>query len=228
MLGRSLLMKASGQARLTPVVSLLLHGNGTNGSTTIIDSSPTPKIVTALGNAQISTAIADPFGNSSSGVIAFDGAGDYLDCGSNADFALGSENYTLECWFRSNANQVVNAALFYFGGFGTTATFVGLTSNVVRWFVFGGSSNDLITSSFGAHLAWVHLAAVRNGNLFSLYLNGTLAGSLTRTPNLSSQTLKIGGDNAFFNGQMGEIRIQKGVALYTDNFTPPPAPFPNP
>jgi hypothetical protein len=37
-------------------VSLLLYGNGTNGSTTIIDSSPSPKTVTAFGNAQISTA----------------------------------------------------------------------------------------------------------------------------------------------------------------------------
>ena len=37
-------------------VSLLLHGDGTNGFTTITDSSPTPKTVTAVGNAQISTA----------------------------------------------------------------------------------------------------------------------------------------------------------------------------
>ncbi len=37
-------------------VSLLLHGDGTNGSTTIVDSSPTPKTVTAIGNAQLSTA----------------------------------------------------------------------------------------------------------------------------------------------------------------------------
>jgi hypothetical protein len=60
-------------------VSLLLRGNGTNGSTTIIDSSPSPKTVTAFGNAQISTA-QSKFGGSS---IAFDGTGDYLDVGSN-------------------------------------------------------------------------------------------------------------------------------------------------
>jgi hypothetical protein len=55
-------------------VSLLLHGNGTNGSTTITDNSPTPKTVTAVGNAQISTA-QSKFGGAS---IAFDGTGDYL------------------------------------------------------------------------------------------------------------------------------------------------------
>jgi hypothetical protein len=35
--------------------SLLLHGDGTNGSTVITDSSGSPKTVTAVGNAQIST-----------------------------------------------------------------------------------------------------------------------------------------------------------------------------
>jgi hypothetical protein len=55
-------------------VSLLLHGDGANGSTTIVDSSPSPKTVTAVGNAQISTA-QSKFGGSS---LAFDGSGDYL------------------------------------------------------------------------------------------------------------------------------------------------------
>jgi hypothetical protein len=50
-------------------VSLLLHGDGTNGSTTITDNSPTPKTVTAVGNAQISTA-QSKFGGAS---ILFDG-----------------------------------------------------------------------------------------------------------------------------------------------------------
>ena len=50
-------------------VSLLLKGEGTNGSTTIVDSSPSPKSVAALNGAQISTA-QSKFGSAS---IAFDG-----------------------------------------------------------------------------------------------------------------------------------------------------------
>ena len=53
-------------------VSLLLHGDGTNGSTTIVDSSSSSKTVTAVGDAQISTA-QSKFGGSS---IYFDGTGD--------------------------------------------------------------------------------------------------------------------------------------------------------
>jgi hypothetical protein len=75
-------------------VSLLLYGNGINGSTSIIDSSPSPKTVTAFGNAQISTA-QSKFGGSS---IAFDGTGDYLTVPDNDNFALGNGNFTIECW----------------------------------------------------------------------------------------------------------------------------------
>ena len=76
-------------------VSLLLHGNDTNGSTTITDSSPSPKTVTAVGNAQISTA-QSKFGGAS---IAFDGNGDWCQIANNVAFKFGSGNFTIEYWF---------------------------------------------------------------------------------------------------------------------------------
>ena len=69
-------------------VSLLLHGDGANGSTTIVDSSPTPKTVTAFGDAQISTA-QSKFGGAS---IAFDGTGDYLSA-NDGDLVLGTGSF---------------------------------------------------------------------------------------------------------------------------------------
>jgi len=39
-----------------PQTSLLMHFNGTNGSTTMTDSSKNNASVTVIGNAQISTA----------------------------------------------------------------------------------------------------------------------------------------------------------------------------
>jgi hypothetical protein len=83
-------------------VSLLLHGDGTNGSTTIIDSSPSPKTVTAVGNAQISTA-QSKFGGAS---LLFDGSGDgaIISTGLN-DFTMTSNTYTLEAWARPAATS---------------------------------------------------------------------------------------------------------------------------
>ena len=77
-------------------VSLLLHGDGTNGSTTIVDSSSSPKAVTAVGNAQISTA-QSKFGGAS---LAFDGNGDQLTA-LNVD--ANNTDLTIECWLRLNS-----------------------------------------------------------------------------------------------------------------------------
>jgi hypothetical protein len=88
-------------------VSLLLHGDGANGSTTIIDSSPTPKTVTAFGNAQISTA-QSKFGGAS---IALDGTGDYASTGNSSDLLMGSAVFTIECWFYPNVSGVAQIFL---------------------------------------------------------------------------------------------------------------------
>ena len=53
--------------------------------------------MTAFGNAQISTAIADPFGDST-GVIAFDGTDDYLTVAGSPDFVFGTGDFTVELW----------------------------------------------------------------------------------------------------------------------------------
>ena len=66
-----------------PQTSLLMHFNGTNGSTTMTDNSKNNFAVTAVGNAQLSTA-QSKFGGSS---LLLDGTGDYLTFASNSQFA---------------------------------------------------------------------------------------------------------------------------------------------
>ena len=91
-------------------VSLLLHGDGTNGSTTIVDSSSSTKAVTAFGDAQISTA-QSKFGGAS---IAFDGNGDYLTIPPSAKFEFGTDPFTVEFWIyptTSTAGRAVSVLL---------------------------------------------------------------------------------------------------------------------
>ena len=75
-----------------PQVQLLLHCNGTDGATTFTDSAPTPKAVTAYGNAHVETDQAK-FGTASA---AFDGNGDYLTVTNHAGLNLSSGNWTVE------------------------------------------------------------------------------------------------------------------------------------
>ena len=75
---------------------------------------------------------------------------------------------------------------------------------------------------------WTHLAVVRNVNTVTIYINGTADGTLDvtgKTMNTSTQTVRIGdyttAGDLEFSGYMDDLRITKGKALYTANFTAP-------
>jgi hypothetical protein len=206
-------------------VSLLLHGDGANGSTTIIDNSPSPKTVTAFGDAQISTA-QSKFGGAS---IAFDGTGDYLDAASSADFAFGTGDFTIEFWahFQLSAAYQIFVATKLLGGatdgwsvFVSPSGLIGLYSN--GFIVQGGS---LSSNTF------YHIAVTRASGLVRAFANGSQVGTTaSNTQNFTRNTLAVGanvGGTETLNGYIDDLRITKGVARYTSNFTPPTAPFPN-
>jgi hypothetical protein len=213
-------------------VSLLLHGDGTNGSTTITDSSPTPKTVTAFGNAQISTAIANQFGNTT-GVIAFDGAGDYLDTGSNSAFGYGLNDFTIEFWIYRNASAAVQSFLDQRTGIETVlAPTIYISAG---FFFYYANGANRISGGILAASQWVHIAVSRSGTATKLFVNGVQVGStFTDTLNYIDSPVRVGGANggagpglASLSGYIDDLRITKGIARYTANFTPPTAPFPD-
>lgn len=217
-------------------VSLLLHGDGTNGSTTITDSSPTTKTVTAVGNAQISTA-EKKFGT---GSIYFDGTGDYVVASNNADFTLPGD-YTIELWIYPQAFGA-GPGIFTFGSQQTAANGVLMFHSSSRLYLYANGATFLTSSLNPLSTAgsWQHVAVVRQGTGSGntvLYVNGTSVGSATNNVAftgianngfcLGVQATNSGFIDATFTGYMDDIRITKGVARYTANFTPPTAPFPD-
>jgi hypothetical protein len=210
-------------------VSLLLHGNGTNGSTTITDSSPTPKTVTAVGNAQISTA-QSKFGGAS---IAFDGGGDYLTI-FNPDFAFDTGNFTIELWIMTSSMaddgifQISNNPL----GFKTTyesAPLFSLQSGVLN-FGLGPGSATVNTGINISDSQWHHIAMSRSGSLLKIFIDGITVASVANSINCTGQYLVVGGYYSTVYtllGYIDDLRITKGIARYTANFTPPTAPFPD-
>ena len=210
-------------------VSLLLHGNGANGSTTITDSSPTPKTVTAVGNAQISTAVADPFGNSTKGVIAFDGTGDYLSIADSSSFDLGTGNFTIETWA-----YIAETGDYTLYSHAATGGPMLLSLNGTFRFRSFGVADVVVASALPSTNTWVHIAASRNGTATKLFFNGVQTGSTaTDTADYTvAASVFIGSDTGApgaleFNGYIDDLRITKGVARYTSNFTPPTAQFPD-
>jgi hypothetical protein len=220
-------------------ISLLLHGNGTNGSTTIPDNSPTPKTVTAVGNAQISTA-QSKFGGAS---LLFDGTGDYLTVPDNADFEFGSGNFTAEAWVYpvASPDQPIIMGQWDGVGGGTGLSWVLILSNNASRnlrFILSTDGSGAVTNSISSSPltlnAWSHVALVRSGDVFTAYLNGTSAVSYTISAGASlfnaTNVITVGASSTAsqpFNGYIDDLRITKGLARYTSNFSVPPAQFPD-
>ena len=203
-------------------VSLLLHMDGTNGSTTFTDSSSNGFTVTANGNAEVATA-NPKFG---SGSLALDGSYDYLTPPANNAFQLGTGDFTVECWVYVNSGNS-NNGLFTFGA---TSSGLAVAINGGGWQLttdgLGGYGMGAVTLS-----TWQHLAVTRSGSSLRMFIDGAQIGTtLSNSKDLSDNALKIGYyyDPLYsLSGLVDEFRVTKGISRYNANFTPPTAPFPN-
>jgi hypothetical protein len=201
-------------------VSLLLHMDGSNGSTTFTDSSSNGLTVTAYGNAEVSTT--DP--KYGSGSVTLDGTGDYLQTAASSVLALGTGDFTVECWVYVNSGNN-NNGLFTFGGESSGLAVAIFSGN---WYLThvgsGGTSMGAVTTG-----SWQHLAVTRSGSSLRLFINGTQLGStLTNSTNFTDNQLKIGhyfNSSYAINAKVDEFRVTKGIARETANFTPYDGPF---
>jgi hypothetical protein len=217
-------------------VSVLLHGDGTNGSQTILDSSSTPKTVTVFGNAQISTAQSPYSGGSS---IAFDGSGDFITLPGGAAFELGTGDFTIELWIRFASFSGDQ----FKGIIDTRAS--GDGSNTNRWSLyFDGDDTRLRWAQNGINRlaantlsinTWYFLTLCRASGDCRIFADGvqiglTFADTVDYGMGTSRPVIGAFGNNTSgsnFNGFIDEFRITKGVGRYTAAFTPPTAPFPD-
>jgi len=205
-------------------VSLLLHGDGTSGSTTITDSSSSPKTVTVNGNAQIDTAVKK-FGT---GSIEFDGTNSELTLASGL---IGSGDFTIEYFVQGDTSDGYH---FDFNGTNrlsiwyedTTASSAFEYSINVYDTNYRGQTNSLPFATYTG--GFNHIAIVRSSGTMKIYINGTSIASWSNSLDYSDAALTIGNADRSFDkwmeGFIDEIRISN-VARYTSNFTAPTAAF---
>ena len=203
-------------------VSLLLHMDGADESTTFTDSSANAVTVTANGGAEISTA-ESKFGGASG---YFDG----VDSSIEASVSLGETgDFTCECWFR--AESIAESGIVNQGNSDSFGNFAVALSPTGQIYLY--ASNDVRIMSDAETVEageWYHLALCRQGTTTTLFLNGTSIGSTSTALAFTGTPFKVGngfGGIAFFSGYVDDLRITTGVARYTANFTPPTAAFPD-
>jgi hypothetical protein len=163
------------------------------------------------------------------GSVSFDGDGDYLSIPSSGDFAYGTGDFTWEVWVYVNSFSGNRYVLDHDSNGGTIGNGGGGNTKLHYYNATIGTGSVLYTTGFGTNLStntWYHLAAVRKNGTTSLYTNGVLTASASDSHNYGAQVLNIGRYGAAssgyeFNGFISNLRILKGTALYTSNFTPP-------
>lgn len=230
-------------------VTLLLHGDGTNGgqNNTFVDGSTNNFTITRNGNTTQGTF--SPYGDNWSNY--FDGTGDYLTAPNNAAFQFGTGNVTIESWIyisgNSAANPEGNRVASICSGIAPTSV------NTDFWWVVKGNTATTGTgvqlrvwnSGVGANVidlnftisqnTWHHIAFVRSGNTAEVFFNGTSQGTSSFSGTITagtnpllvgySQTGTSGNYNHALNGYLSNLRILKGTAQYTAAFTPPTSPL---
>lgn len=222
-------------------VTMLLHGDGTNGAqnNTFLDSSTNNFTITRNGNT--TQGSFSPYGDSWSNY--FDGTGDYLSTPTNTAFNLGTSDCTIEAW--------VNLSTLTPGGGGnsdsstiiscypSTSTITGYalainSSGYIKFYSWLSGVQQTLTSTNNPLSVgnWYHIAIVRASGTFTIYVNGvvvTFTGTISQALN-SSSTVKIGAMlyDTYYNyttGYISNVRIVKGTAVYTSSFTPPTTPL---
>lgn len=205
-------------------VKLLLHMDGTSGSTTFVDNSPVGYTMTAFGDAEVDTANVK-FGT---GSLVSDATNDYLEIDYAAQgyiTALASEAWTAELWvYSNNYNRIRlnNSAASEF----SLGAYNGFSADYLLSPVSGATlaSPDYTMPTF----SWNHIAVVNepSQSLMFLYINGVQVGNAPSKPMSTMARISAPG-NISFNGNTDDVRITVGVARYTGNFTPPTQAFPN-
>jgi surface protein len=211
-------------------VSLLLHFNGPNNSTSFVDSSQysSSNTITRAGNAKISTDDYR-FDNSS---LYIDGVGDYLQVPANSSlFGFGTGDFTVEAWIKILAYGSYDSQLFTTTGGFTNFSF-SVRNNGALNFWNGAGSTSFGTSSTVPLNKWTHVAFSRTSGTLRAYVDGNMIGSISSTSSLvNTLPVCIGATPDFPNSNtcyIDELRVTKGVGRYTSQNVPYHCPSPDP
>lgn len=222
---------------VTAITNTSLLTNFTNAA--IFDNSMKSDLET-VGNAQISTSVKK-FGTGSMSFVRSPNS--YLVApNTSSQFSFGEGNFTIEAWIYMNTlpgGNGYSSSYWIVGG--------GLVNSNTGFDIAIGSTNLQIGLSSFASLnidtahgmsanIWYHVAVVRSGATLYAFINGSQLATasvsgISADPCLTGISVSAaeptGATAGNFDGYIDELRITKGVARYTANFTPPTAPFPN-
>jgi hypothetical protein len=241
--------KKSSSAVITPLsydqywnnVALLMHMDGTSGSayaTDVLGTAIVSKNVVLSGEKYISGSTSLKFTGASQQAIRIDNL-TICDFSNGADFTVEGQFYPLTA---IGTNQMCLFNSSGIAGLSWQSLELQYTNNEIRFRASSANAGTDIADnlSIGSPVlnSWNHYAVVRQGGVYKLFLNGELKLTITGKgapykPTYgfyigAYQVISIGNHPIVgLNGYVDEVRITKGIARYTSNFSAPTEAFPN-
>jgi len=168
--------------------------------------------------------------NNNFGKMVYLPGGAFLSIPASDDFYMGTGDCTFD--FRVKFNAITGDQAI-FSNYASDSDWYGLVlTNSGKWtFVIDNEVSLEFSGSTIVAGTIYHVELSRSGNDWRLFLNGTQYGSTrtnTRVIDQINGPLYIGQLRAstfYVNACIDEIRVSKGIARHTANFTPPTVPY---
>ena len=194
-------------------------------NSTFYDDSSMKNLLTVNGTPTQGT-VSPISANGWSG--SFNGSSDFLTAPANSALSMGTGDFTWEMWIYPTSSVSTNGMLFGYRSGSNTSPFLFYSTTQI---IFGDDSANIITYTGVPPIgSWTHIAVSRAGTALKMFINGIVVGSATNSTNFSDASLRyVGAMNTtspyYFPGHISNLRIVKGIAVYTTSFTPPTAPL---
>ena len=227
--------------------TLLLSADGSNNANnnTFIDSSTNAFTITRNGNS--TQGSFSPFSRPDGRWSVYFPSGVARTCLNTASsyaFDLGTSDFTYEAWFYADSAtaSVTYPRLFGLGPYFNSSESFGVllkdpdnNNYITVYFSAGTLGRKLISTVTCPYNQWCHLAVVRSGSNFALFLNGSRIATFT-----SSAVVGYGPRQAFIGsttdgsgneglvGYVSNVRFILGTAVYNPTlttYTVPTAPL---
>jgi YD repeat-containing protein len=225
-------------------VTILMKGEGANGSSAFVNSAPHNVTTQAVGGSAHITTSSAAFG---AGSMSFAGANNSSPHFVRVDNAKMStfwaSDWTVEARLKPILTGGYSDPMAFFGAWGTAegasiyVTSTNGTLNALRVTGFEGASGIYFDTGVGIsnHVAgeWATVAVTKEGTTYRYFLNGVLLRQETRAQNIrnfSSNSAWIGAaHNSFYpypyRGLIDELRVTINNARYTQGYSVATAEF---
>ena len=158
--------------------------------------------------------------------LGFNGNGEYLEIADHADFDVGT-NWTAECWFYADSIGGNNGIFSQWDSNGTNGYHLSYIGN--NLYFYTASTNKVLGAP--RYKRWHHVAISKEGSTTRIFLNGIqVVADFDMGTVSSTSVFRIGRTSSSgidFNGQISNLRIVKGTAVYTSSFKVPTEPLTN-